>query len=68
MIALLFCEAEYIMTTKAVKKVIWFKKLIKDLKLSFDLSNDITLCINSALVMKLFKNSKYHSHIKHIAL
>jgi len=55
MIAFLFCEAEYMITTEAVKKVIWFKKLIKDLKLSFDLSNDITLCMNSASVMKLFK-------------
>ena len=61
----LFCEAEYVTSAEASKKVIWFRLLLIQLHAYF-VKASVKLLTDNQEIITFIKNSEYHRRTKHI--
>ena len=60
------CEAEYIATSDAVKKVVWLQKFITELGVSPSVDGSVLLYYGSTRAIAQVKEPKSYQYTKHI--
>ena len=60
-----FCEAEYVISTKANKEIIWFHSLLIQLHAYF-IKTSVKLFADNQKIITFIKNFEHHRRMKHI--